>query len=341
MLMSDSHLNGAERGLQLSFRNMPVFNGLLMLAAVTASYLPMRALPARPAMPAATVALAYRPVELAEVAGPLRLAGAWQVDVADPRFGGISALAIEQSRFLAVSDRGSVAWLDRPRNPDGRAWLADLRHGPASWGRKRSRDAESLARDPAGRGWWVGYEQNHSLWLYDTAFRHALARVDLRRNDWWNNRGAEGLLSEAEGLLVVGENGRDAMRVQSGRLQRLANRAGADVADAATAPDGSRWLLLRSRDWSGISQSIAPLLKDGSGFRAGPAMPLPKGAFDNYEGIAIERRAGGLRFWLITDDGHRIMARTLLVALDYDPAGHGKGPAQGAGPSQQPQAKRP
>ena len=332
MLMRDSHLNGAERGLQLSFRNSPVFNGLLMLVAVTASYLPMRGLPARPAIPAATVALAYSPVELAEIAGPLRLSGAWQVDVADPRFGGISALAIEHGRFLTVSDRGSVARFDPPGHPDGRAHLADLRDGPGPWGRKWSRDAESLARDPAGRGWWVGYEQNHSLWLYDAAFDHALASVDLRRARWWNNRGAEGLLAEAEGLLAVGENGRDAIRVQSGQLRRLTIRAGADVADAATAPDGSRWLLLRSRSWRGIAQSIAPLLRDGPDLRTGPAMPLPKAAFDNYEGMAIERRAGGLRFWLITDDGHRIMARTLLVALDYVPAGHDKGPAHGTGP---------
>jgi hypothetical protein len=29
---------------------------------------------------------------------------------------------------------------------------------------------------------------------------------------------------------------------------------------------------------------------------------------------------GGWRFWLVTDDGHRFMARTLLVALDLDQA---------------------
>jgi len=28
---------------------------------------------------------------------------------------------------------------------------------------------------------------------------------------------------------------------------------------------------------------------------------------------------GGWRFWLVTDDGHRFKARTLLVALDLEP----------------------
>ena len=32
-------------------------------------------------------------------------------------------------------------------------------------------------------------------------------------------------------------------------------------------------------------------------------------------------------FWLITDDGHRFFARTLLIALDYRRPTQGKGPA--------------
>ena len=58
------------------------------------------------------------------------------------------------------------------------------------------------------------------------------------------------------------------------------------------------------------------------------------GGLDNYEGIAIARLPDGRwRFWLITDDGHRFMARTLLVALDYESAAHSKSPATSAGPS--------
>ena len=106
--MADLRLNRAERVLQHSFMKSSVFNGLLMLTAVAGCYLWIRALPARRALPAVSVGLTYTPVELAEVAEPLRLAGAWEVEVVDSRFGGISSLAIDHGRFLAVSDRGSV-----------------------------------------------------------------------------------------------------------------------------------------------------------------------------------------------------------------------------------------
>jgi hypothetical protein len=331
--MPDSRLNAAERPLQLSFMKSSIFNGLLMAVAVSAAYLPMRNLPMRRALPPVDADLGYDRVELARAGGPLRLAGAWEARVADPRFGGISSLAIDQGRFLGVSDRGSVVRFDRPGQLSRRAWIADLRQGPGRWGGKWARDAESLAADPGGRGWWVGFEQDHSLWLYGGSFAHSLASIALERPDWWRNRGAEGLVADDGQLLVMAENGRDAMRIDKGRLTRIRLDAGADVAEAATAPDGSIWLLLRSKSWRGISQSIAPLRRDHDGFSAGPALPLPKGALDNYEGMAIEPRpGGGWRFWLISDDGHRIMARTLLVALDYVPARHGKGPAPGAGP---------
>jgi hypothetical protein len=342
MHMPDPRLNRAEQALQHSFIKLSVFNALLVTASVWAAYQPIRALPARRASPPAVAAVSYQPVELAPENGPLRLVGAWEVKVADLRFGGISALAIDQGRFIAVSDRGSVARFDLPGTPNSRAWVADLRDGPGPWGRKWARDAESLARDPHGRGWWVGYEQHHSLWLYGSKFDRSLSSLDLNRPDWWNNRGAEGLVTAGPGLLVLAENGRDAMAIRANRVDRMRLEAGADVADAATAPDGSQWLLLRSKGARGISQSIAPLLRGCAGYRAGPAMPVPKGAFDNYEGMAIEPRAGGgMRFWLITDDGHRIMARTLLIALDYKPAGHDKGPATRAGPSKKPTVEAP
>ncbi|MDP9422147.1 MAG: esterase-like activity of phytase family protein [Pseudomonadota bacterium] len=319
-----------------------VFNGLIMILVVAAAYLAIRQLPARAALPPASVVLSYQPVDLAVAAAPLRLAGAWQLKVADRRFGGISSLTIDRGRFLAVSDRGSVARFDPPGAQNPQAWVADLRDGPGPWGRKWARDAESLVEDPHGRGWWVGFEQHHSLWLYDRGFRSALATIDLDRPDWWNNRGAEGLLAEDGRLLVIGENGREAMRIESNQVERVPLQVGADLAEAATAPDGSSWLLLRSKGWQGISQSIAPLLRVGSGYRAGPGMPLPKGMFDNYEGMAIEPRpGGGWRFWLISDDGHRIMARTLLVALDYvPPVKHDESPAI-AGLSKEPSVRKP
>jgi len=342
MHMPDSQLNGAERALQQSFRKLFTFNGLLVGVAVLAAYWQMRQLPDRQERPQSVTPLQYEPVALPAPNEPLRLAGAWIVGTPDPRFHGLSALAIDQGRFLAVTDLGTAIRFDRPTADEPKAALQDLTIGPGDFGKKWARDAESLARDPYGRGWWIGYEQNHSLWLYDEGFKHALASIDLHRPDWWNNRGAEGLLAEASGLLVLAENGREAMPVHGNRLGRVKLTAGADVADAARAPDGSAWLLLRSKGLHGISQSIVRLIKTDAGYRAGPAWPVPKGLFDNYEGMAIERLpSGGLRFWLVTDDGHRIMARSLLVALDYPSAGQDKSPSQRAGLLNEPHGKSP
>ena len=342
MHMPDSPLNGAERALQQSFRKIFAFNGLLVGAAVLTAYWPMRALPDFRARSAAVVRMQFEAVRVAVAAPPLLLAGAWTMQVPDTRFHGLSALAIDRGRFLSVTDLGAVVWFDLPTALSPTATLMDLRSGPGMFGAKWARDAESIARDPAGRGWWIGFERNHSLWLYDPDFGHALASVDLNRPDWWSNRGAEGLVPQASGLLVLAENGRDAGSVRGKQLDWAKLEARADVADAARAPDGSAWLLLRSMGPDGISQAIARLIRTHDGYQAGPAWPVPKGPFDNYEGMAIERRpGGGLRFWLVTDDGHRVVARNLLVALDYMPSGHGKSPATSTGLSKKPSSKTP
>ena len=148
-----------------------------------------------------------------------------------------------------------------------------------------------------------------------------------------------------DGLLVLAENGRDAMEIGPAGMVRLPLEAGDEVADAARAPDGSDWLLLRSKGRHGISQSIVPLIRGGAVLRTGPGWPVPKGAFDNFEGMVIAPMGkGGWRFWLVTDDGHRFMARTLLVALDLSNpprSRHDKSPATNAGLLRKPPAKTP
>jgi hypothetical protein len=331
--MPDARLNMAEHGLQHWFRKSRIFNGLLMVGAVAAAYWPIRALPNQHPVARATVPLAVRTVELPSMHGPLRLAGSWELKANDGRFGGVSALAIDGGRFLAVTDRGAAIWFDYPTTAKPQAVLLDLRLGPGPFGKKWSRDAESLVQDPQRRGWWVGFEQNHSLWLYGAKFDRVLASIDLKRMRWRSNRGAEGMLGANGALLVTAENGRDVVRL-AGAIERSALNAGADVAEAASAPDGSAWLLLRSSGLNGIKQSIAPLFRTREGYRVGPRWPVPKARFDNFEGMVIEARPNGSwRFWLISDDGHRIMARTLMVALDYWPAGRRAGPAIRSGPS--------
>jgi hypothetical protein len=333
MDMPESRLNEPEHGLQHSFRKSLIFNGLLMGTAVMAAYLPIRALPDHQALPVRTIALKYQTVSLPEAASPLRLAGAWLMTADDPRFGGLSALAIDGNGFLAVSDLGAVVRFDRPSTARPHVRLVDLVEGPGPIGRKTSRDAESLARDPRATGWWVGYEQRHSLWLYDERFHHARTAIRIERPNWWRNRGIEALIVKDGDLLALAENGREAIRVGGRGQQPLRLHSNADVADAAGAPDGSSWVLLRRKGIDGIKQSIALLEPAHDGYRVGPEFRLPKASLDNYEGMAIETGPDGRwRFWLVSDDGHRVMARTLLVALDLDrPARNEKSPARNAG----------
>jgi hypothetical protein len=344
-LMGDSQLNGAERSLQQPFRKLWFFNGLLMSVAVFAAYVPMRALPNRRPMAPAIVALNCQPVELPPVAGPLTLAGAWQLEAGDPRFGGLSALTIDRGRFLAISDLGAVVRFEFPAAGHSSALLQDLRQGPGPAGEKWARDAESIVRDPRGRGWWIGFEQHHSLWLYDDSFGRELHTVDLPDLGWRDNRGAEGLIVRDGALVVLAENGKDAVSIGQGKPRALKLHADAEVADAAAAPDGSGWVLLREKGSGGISQSIAHLRKTHDGYQADPRWQLPKERFDNYEGMAIERLPDGRwRFWLVTDDGHRFMARTLLVALDLAVpvrTRHDKSPATSAGLLQKPSVEAP
>jgi hypothetical protein len=315
--LPDSDLNEPEHGLQHLFRKLSYFNGLLVMGVVLATFALIRDLPDRRPLPLNVAAIAFHPVALERRAGPLRLAGAWEIKTRDRRMGGLSALAIDQGRFLAVSDLGAVIWFDPPATLGPVARVMDIGEGPGRAGRKVSRDAESLTRDPRGRGWWIGFEQRHSLWLYDDQFQAAKLAIPIVHSGWRENRGAEGLIADDDSLLVLAENGKEAIRVAADGQRSFALEAGDEVADSARAPDGTAWVLLRSKGRSGIAQSIARLDRSRTGYRLGTAWPLPKAAFDNYEGLAIAPRSGGgWRFWLVTDDGHRFMARTLLVAFD-------------------------
>ena len=332
--MADSRLNEAEHRVQPAFMKSRLFNGLIVGFSIIAAFAALHELPERHIRPAVVLPLHYAPVSLPPATPPLRLAGAWAMEVGDKRFGGLSALVAGGDRFIAVSDLGAVANFDPPTVARPMIRLSDLQQGPGDPGKKRWRDAESIVRDPRERGWWVGYEQRHSLWLYDQVFERAIAAVELPELGWGDNRGAEALLAAGDSLLALGENGRDAIRVGTGQPELLKLYADTQIADAARAPDGSSWVLLRSKGRDGIIQSIAPLRRTQDGYRVGPGWPVPKAAFDNYEGLAISALAdGGWRFWLVTDDGHRFMARTLLVALDLDvpDRGHDKSPARRTG----------
>lgn len=254
---------------------------------------------------------------------PLRLVGAWEVTSDDPRFGGVSALAIDRHGFVALTDSGAVVRFPRPVKAAGqmlaRALVSELPGGPGPPDRKVNRDSEALLADPLGRGWWVAFETWNQLWLFDPGFTRPLRRVDFGKGRWRRNQGVEGLATGPNGILSFPEDG-DGILLWDGRAAtRLPiERPRGQISDAARLPGGRLAVVHRQVTPMGFTNAITLLdsLPRG-GFRTGRSFPLRTSRLDNVEALAAERLpGGGTRLWLMTDDNFQRPLRTLLIALD-------------------------
>jgi len=319
MHMPDSRFQQAERGVQPLFSKSSLFSYLALAILLLAIHCSLRLMPNRTDGPERSAAVRFTPLRF-DPAGfaPLRLAGAWQVEFADPRFGGLSALAIDRGRLLAVTDSGTVIWLPRPGS-GAIATVRDLPDGPGNSSFKSNRDSEALARDPQGRGWWVAFERWNQLWLYDKKFDRPLQRLDFGSRRWPHNKGVEGLASNRRGLMLFPELGEEWLSVRDGKIRRhkLDNGFGY-VADALQLPNGRLLLVTRAIGVSGLDKRLVEAVPTASGGLALKQVAvLPLGATANVEGMAAEPRTdGGTRLWLVTDNDFRPRAPTLLVALD-------------------------
>jgi len=325
--------------VQQSFSISRLFSGLAMALAILAIGVWLKSLPNRSDRPERIAAVHFRPVNF-DPAGfaPLRLVGAWEVEVDDPRFGGVSAVAIDHGRLLALTDSGTLIQLPMPGRGRG-AIVRDLPAGPANSGSKINRDSEALARDPAGRGWWVAFEQWHQLWLYDHDFSRALARIDFGRHRWSDNKGIEAMIADDGGLLIFPERGEEWLRIRGKSMEagHLVSHYGY-VSDGVRIPDGTILLVTREMDLAGLAKRLVTVEQEGSSKALRPLARLELGALDNVEAIASEPGINGaIRLWCMTDNDFRRGQRTLLVALDYmPPARHDKSPAKNAGLLQKP-----
>ena len=307
----------AERRVQPLFSKSSFFSGLLIAGLVVGAHQHLSALPDREERAAARVELRFTPERIApDAARPLRIAGAWRLTSDEPRLGGVSALAIDRGAFVALTDSGVVIRLPRPGRGRQFAEFRDLPAGPG-WARtKAGRDSEALARDVAGRGWWVAFENRHAAWLFDRDFKLVKQRIGLRQLGWRANKGAEGALSTGAGLWLFPESGDEMVRIDaSGGTERiaLANSYGR-LADVTILPDGRTIVLARSFSPAGFSARL--LLLDGN--RLAPVATLRLGRLDNPEAIAAETLPGGVvRLWVMTDNDYRRRVPTLLIALDW------------------------
>lgn len=305
-----------ERKVQPKFSIGWAASALLLLAAIGLFDRWLATFPDRAELGWRVARIAATPVLFdAKGYAPFRLAGAWRLTSSDPRFGGISALAVENGCLLALTDSGVVIRFSPSRNS---AWIGELPDGPGTNSFKINRDSEALVADPGGRGWWVTFENRDELWLYDRSFGRALQRISLGERPWRINSGIEGALAEGESLLLLHEAGDNLIRVTGTRARAMPIAgAAARLSDAVDVGGGRRLIIERRLTPLGFRNALVELEQAGDAYRLGRRYPLPLGRRDNVEAAAVESLPGGARrLWLMTDDNFHGRMRTLLIALD-------------------------
>ncbi len=302
--------------MQHSFSKSSLFNGLIVGLLIIGAHRWFAGMPDRVPRADAVAGVRFDPAALdAPGFAPLTLAGAWRITSADPRMGGVSALAVDRGGLLALTDSGVTIRLPKPVAATGTAEFRDLPAGPGRGFTKAGRDSEALTLDSGGRGWWVAFENAHSAWLFDRDFRHTVRSINLESLGWRANLGAEGAVSTADGLLLFPESGAEMVRIDGRRIRRraIANPFGR-LSDATMLPDGRIIVIARSYSPAGFKSHL--LLVDKGALR--PLARLALSRLDNAEAIAAEPLAGGAtRLWVMTDNDFRRRVPTLLVALDW------------------------
>ena len=295
-----------------------------ILALALAAHAFLLTLPDRVELGPRATQIQFEPVQLdSDGFAPMRLLGAWKLESADRRVGGLSSLAFDNSTLVALSDSGVIVRFPKPGGPTAPAVVQELPGGPGNPRQKINRDSEALVHDSANRGWWVGFETRDELWLYNDTFTRALRRIAIPARRLQLNRGIEGIAAIGTGLLLLPESG--------GRLLRLDRDRWSEVpfdfeetrsSDLAALGDGSLLVIERRLTPVGIRNALVRLRPCETGYCLVWRRPLTLGIIDNVEGIAVEpAESGASRLWLVTDDDSAPPRRTLLIELELPAEG--------------------
>ena len=299
------------------------------------------AAPRESAPPGSAVAtLTVQPVVLDESAPDRRRVGSldylagWVLGSDSPRFGGLSALHVEQGRVTALSDDGNLVRFALPAAAGREPVRIDpLRDGPGPRTRKSNRDTESMVI--LGPWLWAGFEKHNMVWRYRLADLAALssARPPLMR-EWRANSGAEGMVRLADGRFLVFCEGPSDDRPLSdvvlfdgdpadpgaaAALLHYRRVPGYRVSDATLLPDGKLLVLNRRFEWlEGFSLVLT--VADIRGLRPDAVIQSreiarlqPPLTIDNMEGVSVTVENGRTIVWLVSDDNFFPLQRTLLL----------------------------
>ncbi|MFL6733486.1 MAG: esterase-like activity of phytase family protein, partial [Sphingomicrobium sp.] len=313
-----------EREVQPAFSFPKFFQMLGLVALIFGAEFLVARLPNRVELGPRRSELRFERVRLPAAAlAPLELVGAWKMESPDRRFGGLSGLAIDRGRILAISDSGVLAWFPKPGTASPSVYMRELPTGPRGNWYRWNRDTEALTLDPGGRGWWVAYEHGNELWLYDPEFRHGLRRVELGYRRWPANLGIEGIVPSGRDLLLFLEEGRKIFRVHGARSTAMPVKGKeARFSEAVRLPGGRLLAIERRLSNTGFENRLVALKETSRGFQVLRGRALPVGRLDNVEGMTAERLPNGrTRLWLVTDDNFQRPLRTLLLAIDLPPGG--------------------
>ena len=263
--------------------------------------------------------------------GDLVYLGGWHLRSSDRRFGGISAMQIEEDQVTAISDAGTVLQFPLPtRAGPGRIRVTPL---PRAHGNdKSSLDTESLQIDGAQA--WIGFERLNAILRYrrEGWSRESMARpVPMRR--WRANNGPEAMVRFPDGrFLVFAEGRRDdpfspailfegdpALAGTSYRMMRYRRPEGFRPTDAALLPDGRLLVLNRRLGWlEGISAKL--VMVEAAALRSGTTLAGREVAtlrspmtVDNMEALAVTREGGRTIVRIASDDNFMALQRTLLL----------------------------
>ncbi len=272
--------------------------------------------------------------------GGLRYRGGLALTSPDPRFGGLSALAVtvDGQRMLALSDRGFR--FSARLVYDERGDLAGVRgaefatisglDGRALSG-LREADAESLAPGAEGEI-IVAFERWHRLWRYfpGVAVPEPLPPpIELEKAP--RNGGIEALTMLDDGSLLAltekygaGDGTVGWISDEGGwSVLTYATRDGFWPTGAATLPGGDvvvveRRFTLRG----GVAARLASI--DSAAVRPGARLEgrvlaelRPPLTVDNFEGVDARRGAGGeTLIYIVSDDNHNPLQQTLLMMFE-------------------------
>ena len=317
-LVPDSPATEAEHRLQLRFTFQAAVHGVLF-ALVLGFAWAMPDSPNRKPGPPTLAPVRFEALDLdPRQFAPLTLAGAWMIDVAERRFGGVSGMAIDGGALLLLTDSGSLVRLPKPGTRAGAAEIRDLPSGPGAGEYKKNRDGEALSRDPASRGWWVAFEYRDELWLFDQDFRRVLQTVEVAVPGLGRNSGIEALTQWRGGLLLFSENGDQAAQFAGREIKPVKwHNAQGSLSEATMLPDGSLLLVGRSIGLMGVRNQLLRVIEKEDGLETRLLARLPLGVLDNVEAMAADRRGNRtVRLWLMSDNDFSLRRRTLLLALD-------------------------